>query len=184
MARTGLADVSIAPLKFRTAGFPQYGFMAGISDEAFPAVWFAIVPLCSLGPSLFPVLCPGRCAFNHLRASGGAALPQGPSLRSGFCCPSPSSLNRPHPPHSRAYLDFTVLRLIPDALAVPIRIGLATAKKQRWLMPASLVGVSESRSLPVYSKSPKSKRIAAVRTVRPTPTLRCGFTALAIKYSG
>jgi hypothetical protein len=24
------------PLKFRTAGFPQYGFKAGISDKAFP----------------------------------------------------------------------------------------------------------------------------------------------------
>ena len=24
------------PLKFRTAGFPQYGFKAGISDEACP----------------------------------------------------------------------------------------------------------------------------------------------------
>jgi hypothetical protein len=34
------------------------------------------------------------------------------------------SLNRPHPPHSRAHLDFTVSRLTPDALAVPIPIGL------------------------------------------------------------
>jgi hypothetical protein len=32
-----------SPLKFRTAGFPQYGFKAGISDKAFPACWFAIV---------------------------------------------------------------------------------------------------------------------------------------------
>ena len=49
------------------------------------------------------------CACEHLRASGSAALPQGPSLRSGLCCPGPSSLNRPHPPHSRAHPDFTVL---------------------------------------------------------------------------
>src|SRR5258708_25772478 len=40
------------------------------------------------------------CACEHLRASGSAALPQGPSLRSGLCCPGPSSLNRPHPPHT------------------------------------------------------------------------------------
>jgi hypothetical protein len=46
------------------------------------------------------------------------ALPQGPSLRSGLCCPSPSSLNRPHPPHSWAHPDFAALRLIPDARAV------------------------------------------------------------------
>ena len=31
------------PLKFRTAGFPRYGFKAGVSDEAFPVGWFAIV---------------------------------------------------------------------------------------------------------------------------------------------
>ena len=49
------------------------------------------------------------CACEHLRASGSAALPQGPSLRSGLCCPGPSSLNRPHPPHSPAHPDFTVL---------------------------------------------------------------------------
>jgi hypothetical protein len=30
------------PLKFRTAGFPRYGFKAGLSDEAFPGDWFAI----------------------------------------------------------------------------------------------------------------------------------------------
>jgi hypothetical protein len=36
-----------------------------------------------------------------------AALPQGSSLRSGLCCPGPSSLNRPHAPHSPAHPDFT-----------------------------------------------------------------------------
>jgi hypothetical protein len=36
-----------------------------------------------------------------------AALPQGSSLRSGLCCPGPSSLSRPHAPHSPAHLDFT-----------------------------------------------------------------------------
>jgi hypothetical protein len=29
-------------LKFRTAGFPRYGFKAGISGVAFPVSWFAI----------------------------------------------------------------------------------------------------------------------------------------------
>jgi hypothetical protein len=36
-----------------------------------------------------------------------AALPQGSSLRSGLCCPGPSSLSRPHAPHSPAHPDFT-----------------------------------------------------------------------------
>ena len=46
------------------------------------------------------------------------ALPQGPSLRSGLCCPSPSLLNRPHPPHSRAHRDFAARRFIRDVFAV------------------------------------------------------------------
>jgi hypothetical protein len=79
---------------------------------------------CSLLPSEFPALCQGRCAYKHLRASGQAALPQGPSLRSGLFCPGPSTLIRPHPPHSRAHPDFAVWRLIRDAFAVHIRICL------------------------------------------------------------
>src|SRR6516164_11758210 len=46
MARTGLRMMPTfpsPPLKFRTVGFPQSGFKAGISDAAFPANWFAIV---------------------------------------------------------------------------------------------------------------------------------------------
>jgi hypothetical protein len=39
--------------------------------------------------------------------TASAALPQGPSLRRGFFCPAPSSLNRPHPPHSQAHPIFT-----------------------------------------------------------------------------
>jgi hypothetical protein len=39
MARTGLRMMPTfpsSPLKFRTAGFPQYGFKAGVSAGAFP----------------------------------------------------------------------------------------------------------------------------------------------------
>jgi hypothetical protein len=39
MARTGLRMMPtfpLPPLKFRTAGFPRYGFKIGISDGAFP----------------------------------------------------------------------------------------------------------------------------------------------------
>ena len=112
MARTGLRMMPtfpLPPLKFRKAGFPRYGFKAGLSDGAFPAGWFAIVLRALCCHRQFPALCQGRCAVKHLRASGPAALPQGPSLRSGLCCPGPSSLNRPHPPHSQAHPDFTVL---------------------------------------------------------------------------
>ena len=127
MARTGLRMMPTfpsSPLKFRTAGFPRYGFKAGISDAAFPVRWFAIAlrALCCHRDSL---LCVRDDALvNTSVRADSAALPQGPSLRSGLFCPGPSTLIRPHPPHSRAHLDFTVSRLIPDAFAVHIRICL------------------------------------------------------------
>ena len=39
-ARTGLRMMPTfprSPLSFRTAGFPQYGWKAGVPDETFPA---------------------------------------------------------------------------------------------------------------------------------------------------
>jgi len=59
----------------------------------------------------------------HRHQSDRVALPQGSSLRSGLCCPGPSTLNRPHPPRSQAHRDFTALRLIRDAFAVQVRLG-------------------------------------------------------------
>ena len=38
-------------------------------------------------------------------------------------CPGPSSLNRPHPPHSQVHRDFTACRLIRNAFAVRERLG-------------------------------------------------------------
>jgi len=131
MARTGLRMMPtfpLPPLKFRKAGFPRYGFKAGLSGAAFPARWFAIAlrALCCHRDSL---LCVRDDALvsTSVRADQ-AALPQGPSLRSGLFCPGPSTLIRPHPPHSRAHPDFTASRLIPDAFAVHIRICLANPR--------------------------------------------------------
>jgi hypothetical protein len=50
-------------------------------------------------------------------------LPQRSSLRSGFYCPSPSTLTGPHPSHSQAHSDFAAGRFIRDALAVLVRLG-------------------------------------------------------------
>ena len=128
MARTGLRMMPTSPsspLKSRTVSFPQYGFKAGMSDGAFPSsASSSRRPVC-VRPS-----CPPLAASLPRSVSGdasrlctsvraaAAALPQGPSLRSGFFCPGPSTLNRPHPPHSQAHPDFTAVRLIPDAFAV------------------------------------------------------------------
>ena len=127
-ARTGLRMMPTfppPPLKFRTAGFPRYGFKAGMSDVAFPRLpTVCHRPSCSLRPPDSPcsVSGTGALANTSVRADP-AALPQGPSLQSGLCCPGPSTLTRPHPPQLQAHLDFTDPRLIPDALAVRFRLG-------------------------------------------------------------
>jgi hypothetical protein len=114
----------LPPLKFRTAGFPRYGFKAGLSDEAFPMARFTIVLRALSAVTGYSLPCVRDDAPMHTSVRAvPAALPQGPSLRSGLCCPGPSSLNRPHPPHSGAHPDFTDLRLIRDALAVRFRLG-------------------------------------------------------------
>ncbi len=80
MARTGLRMMPTFPsssLKFRTAGFPQYGFKAGMSDGAFPfGAWpsrraVCLRPSCSpLASSNSPFCAGGRGAPEHLRSSG------------------------------------------------------------------------------------------------------------------
>ena len=120
-----------SPLKFRTAGFPQYGFKAGVSAGAFPRMAPTVAPSrfasclrahrCKRDFS--PLSVGVRCALKHRHSSGYAALPQGPSLRSGLCCPDPSTLMRPHPTHSQAQCDFTALQLIRPAFAVRCRLG-------------------------------------------------------------
>jgi len=128
MARTGLRMMPTFPLsslKFRTAGFPQYGFKAGISGGAFPSTArsarraVCIRPSCSSLNLVFSRSESGDgLSLNTSVRAAIAALPQGPSLRSGLCCPGPSSLNWSHAPHSQAQPDFTAWRLIRAALAV------------------------------------------------------------------
>jgi len=120
------------PLKFRTAGFPRYGFKAGLSEGAFPArrpivapLWFASLLRAPRFQTCLSPLCVG--AVVRLSAAIRAtvvALPQGSSLRSGLFCPGPSTLNRPHPPQLRAHLDFAALRFIRDAFAVHVPLCL------------------------------------------------------------
>jgi hypothetical protein len=117
-----------SPLRFRTAGFPRYGSKAGLSVGACPGEADRSTPHHSLRPT-FASPRVVRLAFalsrsttlteRRRRASGLTALPQGPSLRSGLCCPGPSSLMRPHPPHSPARHNFPARQVICGAFAVP-----------------------------------------------------------------
>ena len=95
VARTGLRMMPTfppLPLKSRTAGFPQYGFKADISDGAFPSTTSSSHRTVCLRPS-----CTSLPVTPHPRSESRgavreyttvqaaiAALPQGPSLRSGL----------------------------------------------------------------------------------------------------
>jgi hypothetical protein len=116
-----------SPLRFRTAGFPRYGSKAGLSVGAFPGGADRSAPRRGLhptfaSPAMRIVLARSRGATRvarRRRASGFSALPQGPSLRPGLCCPGPSTLMRPHPPHSPARHNFPARQVICGACAVP-----------------------------------------------------------------
>jgi hypothetical protein len=90
MARTGLRMMPtfpLPPLKFRTAGFPRYGFKAGLSDEAFPARWFAIAfrALCFHRNSL---LCVRDDALISTSVRAAKPLyPRGPRSGPGYSVP-------------------------------------------------------------------------------------------------
>ena len=125
-----------SPLSFRTAGFPQYGWKAGFPSGAFPMISglsllpaFAvrhpvcIRPSCTSWSRRLSRTAPGRGLDHAPPWWVTSPPPQGPSLGSGLFCPGPSSLNRPHPPHSWAHRDFTAWQLIRDAFAVRERLG-------------------------------------------------------------
>ena len=110
MARIGLRMMPTfpsPPLKFRTVSFPQYGFKASLSDPACP-VRREVKPAPGMpsGPGGFVVVLRARAGYGTLGAPvhspagqsgvvfahGHAADPRGPWLRTGLCCPGPSSL--------------------------------------------------------------------------------------------
>jgi hypothetical protein len=90
MARTGLRMMPTfpsPPLKFRTAGFPRYGFKAGLSDEAFPADWFAIA-LRTLCCHRYSLLCVRDDALLSTSVRADPPLyPRGPRSGPGYVVP-------------------------------------------------------------------------------------------------
>ena len=142
MARTGLRMMPTfpsPPLKFRTAGFPRYGFKASLSGRAFPNA-SAVKP----APGM-PVCAPGlhrpfaRFHDGHAdpaRCPDPAVLPRA-AVREAHGLPTPGVLGsgpssvvsvhrrvlRPHPPVSPARGDFTPCRLY----AAPSLCGSASA---------------------------------------------------------
>jgi hypothetical protein len=157
-----------SPLTFRTAGFPSVRLQGWLSDGAFPN----IASLKS-APDMH-VAIPGlHPSFVHFVVASGSRpcravdpivyrhevafrpQPQGSSLETGLCCPGPSSLNRPHPPHSQAHRDFTAERLIRDAFAVRERLGdPRVVPSFHWLflpdMPSSASPGSSTSHCPIF----------------------------------
>jgi hypothetical protein len=125
MARTGLRMMPTfpsPPLKFRTAGFPRYGFKAGYQTTPSPTHRFAIVlrALCFHQNSLLGVrddALMSTSARANFRSTPGALAPVRVILSQSIVT------YRPHPPHSQAHPDFAAVRLIRDALAVLLRLG-------------------------------------------------------------
>jgi hypothetical protein len=106
-------------LKFRTAGFPRYGFKAGISDKAFP---FGVsrtpvgLPLSFVLPASLvgiPVLCRGTlCAGTPPFERPLPLYPRGPRSGPGYAVPvhqrligpiRPTRGHIPTSPHSGLY---------------------------------------------------------------------------------
>jgi predicted lysophospholipase L1 biosynthesis ABC-type transport system permease subunit len=56
----------LPPPKFRTAGFPQYGFRPEVQTRPSQQAGLAS-PFVLSAASWFPALCQGRCASEHLR---------------------------------------------------------------------------------------------------------------------
>jgi hypothetical protein len=76
------------PLKFRTASFPRYGFKAGLSDEAFPVVWFAIVLRALLAVTVLPCSESGTMRWGAPPCERTQPLyPRGPRSGPGYAVP-------------------------------------------------------------------------------------------------
>ena len=91
----------LPPLKFRTAGFPRYGFKAGMSDAAFPVIWFASVlrALCCHPNSLLWVR--ENALMSTAVRAVQALYPRGPRSGPGYSVPVHPRLSGPIRPSCR-----------------------------------------------------------------------------------
>lgn len=81
----------LPPLKFRTVGFPQYGFKRAVSRTLRPRSGALTRPQWSSRPSAFSFRS-RACAQAAHTASDTTHPPSGPWLRQRFFCPPASSL--------------------------------------------------------------------------------------------
>jgi len=123
MARTGLRMMPTSPsspLKFRTAGFPQYGFKAGPRVTPLGLRPPFVLTVCKPRIS---VQCRRRCAYKHRHASDRYRSTPGALALVRVLLSRSIITYWPHPPHSRAHPDFAARRLIRNVFAVRRRLG-------------------------------------------------------------
>jgi len=135
-----------SPLKSRTVSFPQSGFKAGLSDDAFP------LRISSGLPSSFVHLATAQCPRAVSRTAAhqyttvqaiSAALPQGSSLQAGYAVP-PFNAYRPHAPRSPAHSDFASPANTECHRCVPNRNTSATSE---WFRAFTVRSFSTCRPL-------------------------------------
>ena len=168
MARTGLRMMPTfpsPPLKFRTAGFPQYGFKASLSDRAFlqarnlkPAPGIPVATpqfACTLRP-LSPQnkswLCVQDWSGFHQPLCERPPLSTPGVLGSGSSCVVSihHRLLRPHPPVSPARCDFTSLLLI---YAAPSLCGSAAATHETFPTFTAVLSTHAADPTPVVPRA-------------------------------
>jgi hypothetical protein len=89
------------PQKFRTAGFPQYGFKPEFSSNLRPNGTYKLLKAAPQDPM-------ATCVAGRRTPLAQSLRPRGPWLPIGLCCPSGSSLtmasSEPHHTHLIAYM--------------------------------------------------------------------------------
>ena len=166
MARTGLRMMPTfpsPPLKFRTAGFPQYGFKASMSDRA-----------CRQARNLKPApgirslprsLLLSFARFRHRRSPGSVSktveastcrcagglpsLPQGSLARFELCCLDPSSLTTPPCASLAGTLRLHVFALIP----APSLCGSASATRETFPTFTTVLSLHAADPTPVVHRA-------------------------------
>src|SRR5947207_14719798 len=163
MARSGLRMMPTSPspsLKFRTAGFPRYGFKASLSDRAFPGC-SAVKPAPGIPSSLLGLHRPFsrfRCGPSGLALSPSLAAPLRAAVREALASLPQGSLAPVRVMLSRSII----------AYYDPIRRSrehAATSRPCRLYAAPSLCG----SALATHETFPTFPAVLSTRAADPTP---------------
>jgi len=162
MARTGLRMMPTfpsPPLKFRTAGFPRYGYKASISDSAFQ-LRDAVKPAPGMPAPIGSLRCPSPASATA-HSTGAASSPVRASA--GRCARGPASLPQGSLAPVRVMLSRSLI-----AYYDPIRQSrghAVTSRTGRLYTAPSLCGSAEA----TRETFPPFTAVLSTRAIDPTP---------------